>query len=195
MTLAATIVREARTGGPLGGLTQRELACRSGLAQPAIAAVESGRKDATSATIEKVLEATGSQILVVPSRLLSATSAARLVREQLAGGSAHGALRTWVQLANDLATAEAGLRVVLTFVPPPLTGDRRYDSLLAALVEHRLTTEGLAVPRWVHEPERTCVGEWYVAGVAGLLDDARQHTPSAFLRHGVIIHEVDLESV
>jgi transcriptional regulator with XRE-family HTH domain len=195
MTLAAILVREARRGRELGGITQRELARRSGLAQPAIAAVESGRKDATSTTLERIFEATGTQVVLAPSRYLTAARAARLIADELADGAGHEALRTWVQLANDLDSAEDALKVVLTFVRPETTGEQRYDTLIAAVVEHRLRSRRLPIPAWTRSAELACQPEWYVAGIPGLEDDARAHTPPAFLRHGIIIHEVDLQSV
>jgi transcriptional regulator with XRE-family HTH domain len=56
---AASLVRRARTEA---GLTQRELADRAGTSQPAVAAVEAGRKQPTVATLSRWLEAAGAGI-------------------------------------------------------------------------------------------------------------------------------------
>ena len=56
---AATLVRRARVEA---GLTQRELAKRAGTSQPAVAAVEAGRKQPTVATLSRWLEAAGAGI-------------------------------------------------------------------------------------------------------------------------------------
>jgi transcriptional regulator with XRE-family HTH domain len=53
---AARLLRRARTDA---GLTQRQLADRAGTSQPAVAAVEAGRKQPTVATLSRWLEAAG----------------------------------------------------------------------------------------------------------------------------------------
>jgi transcriptional regulator with XRE-family HTH domain len=53
---AATLVRQARLDA---GLTQRELAHLADTSQPAVAAVEAGRKQPTVATLTRWLEAAG----------------------------------------------------------------------------------------------------------------------------------------
>jgi transcriptional regulator with XRE-family HTH domain len=56
---AATLVRRARQDA---GLTQRELARKAGTSQPAVAAVEAGRKQPTVATLCRWLEAAGAAL-------------------------------------------------------------------------------------------------------------------------------------
>ncbi len=53
---AADLIKEARRRS---GLTQRQLASRSGVAQPVIARIESGRSNPAFETVEKLLSATG----------------------------------------------------------------------------------------------------------------------------------------
>lgn len=48
-----------------GGLTQHELACRTGSTQPAVAHLEAGRRIPTLATLEKVARALGHDLVVV----------------------------------------------------------------------------------------------------------------------------------
>lgn len=62
---AAERVRSARTRA---GLSQRQLAERSGVQQPNIAAIESGRSQPTASTLEKLLTAAA----VRPSAVLAA---------------------------------------------------------------------------------------------------------------------------
>lgn len=56
MTTAASIVRRARE---LAGLSQRELAERSGTSQSAVARTEAGRGTVTVATLERLVSAAG----------------------------------------------------------------------------------------------------------------------------------------
>jgi transcriptional regulator with XRE-family HTH domain len=58
---AATVVRQARLDA---GLSQRELARLAGTSQPAVAAVEAGRKQPTFATLVRWLDAAGVGITV-----------------------------------------------------------------------------------------------------------------------------------
>jgi transcriptional regulator with XRE-family HTH domain len=62
---AADAIRTARLGA---GLTQHALAARAGTSQATISAYESGRKQPSLATIERILAATGSRLEVVRER-------------------------------------------------------------------------------------------------------------------------------
>jgi transcriptional regulator with XRE-family HTH domain len=58
---AASLLRTARTRA---GLTQRRLALAAGTSQSAIATIESGRKQPTVATLERLLAAAGTELVV-----------------------------------------------------------------------------------------------------------------------------------
>jgi transcriptional regulator with XRE-family HTH domain len=57
---AASLLRTARMRA---GLTQRDLASAAGTSQSAVAAIESGRKQPTVATLERLLAAAGTELL------------------------------------------------------------------------------------------------------------------------------------
>ena len=59
---AGTLLRQARRAA---GLTQRELAARSGVAQPAIARLERGRASARFETLDRLLRACGKALEIV----------------------------------------------------------------------------------------------------------------------------------
>ena len=59
----ATALREARLRS---GLSQAALGARAGTSQATISAYESGRKQPSLETLDRVLEATGSRLAVVP---------------------------------------------------------------------------------------------------------------------------------
>lgn len=61
---AARIVRYARRRA---GLSQRALAARAGVAQPALARIESGAVSPTLATVARLLTAAGSTLELAPS--------------------------------------------------------------------------------------------------------------------------------
>ncbi|MCA1712136.1 MAG: helix-turn-helix domain-containing protein [Actinobacteria bacterium] len=57
---AATLLHRSRTQA---GLTQRALATAAGTSQAAVAAIESGRKQPTVATLERLLHAAGTELV------------------------------------------------------------------------------------------------------------------------------------
>jgi transcriptional regulator with XRE-family HTH domain len=61
---AAHLLRRARTRA---GLSQRALAGRAGTSQSAVAAIETGRKEPTVATLQRLLAATGSVLVLADS--------------------------------------------------------------------------------------------------------------------------------
>ena len=58
---AAALLRTARVQA---GLTQRDLAQAAGTSQSAVAAIESGRKQPTVATLDRLLRAAGTELVV-----------------------------------------------------------------------------------------------------------------------------------
>lgn len=60
MVDAATLLRTSRTRS---GLSQRQLAAAAGTSQPAVAAIESGRKQPTVATLDRLLRALGTELV------------------------------------------------------------------------------------------------------------------------------------
>jgi transcriptional regulator with XRE-family HTH domain len=177
------------------GLTQRDLASRSGVAQPSIAAFESQRRDVTTLNLSRIIYGLGYQVCLLPAGYLTAIEAAERVSETIETQGARRAEIHLLQLADDLADAEPALRCALVAAAPALTGDHRFDAWLAGVVEYRLSEVGVAAPGWVNDPERFNPGEWVVGGLSGLADVVRDRTPEPLRRRGVLISEDDLVSV
>lgn len=57
---AASLLRRARTSA---GLTQRALAAAAGTSQAAVAAIETGRKQPTVETLDRLLRAAGTELV------------------------------------------------------------------------------------------------------------------------------------
>lgn len=192
MVSSSTLLRQARS---LRHETQRAVAARSGIAQPTIAAIESGRRDATVSTISRLVEATGCQLALLPTRAPSTAAVGAAIQHELRAGHEPIAFRHVIQLSDDLRRAEPALAVALCVQPPAPTGSDRYDALLAALVEHRLRARHLPVPTWVREPQRTLPwptplldSDWYRE-----LSDAT--ALPAFRTHNILIPAGELDSV
>ena len=192
MTPSSALLRQARS---LRHQTQRAVAARSGIAQPTIAAIESGRRDATVTTISRVIEATGCQLALLPTRAPSAAAAATAIEHELRAGNEPVAFRHVIQLSDDLRRAEPALAVALGVQPPAPTGSDRYDALLAAVVEHHLRTRRLPVPAWVSEPQHTLPLPTPLIDAAWYREFAARTAPPAFRKHNVLIPAGELESV
>jgi hypothetical protein len=77
-------------------------------------------------------------------------------------------------------------------VAPLPTGDRRYDALLASLVEYSCVHHDMSPPAWVDDPGRFLEQWWFVSGVRSLHANAMVHSPISFKRRGVFIAEDSL---
>jgi hypothetical protein len=84
----------------------------------------------------------------------------------------------------------ADTRVALLTDEPGLTGDERWDALLAALAEHLLAQADLAPPTWVEA--RVLRRAWFPAELAIHRADALAWAPAAFRKHGVYLSVHDL---
>ncbi|MHB8438957.1 MAG: hypothetical protein ACYDD4_07325 [Acidimicrobiales bacterium] len=78
---------------------------------------------------------------------------------------------------------------------PPLTGDERYDALLAGVVEHSCARREETAPEWVHDRVRFLRTWWFVSGDRGLHGEAFVHSPISFKRRGVFVTREELSHV
>lgn len=192
MVSSSTLLRQARS---LHHQTQRAVAARSGIAQPTIAAIESGRRDATVNTISRLVDAAGCQLAILPTRAPSVAAVASTIDGELRAGREPAAFRHVIQLSDDLHRAEPALAVALCIQPPGPTGSELYDALLAAVVEHRLRAGRLPIPAWVCEPQRTLPHPTPLIAEAWYRELAERTAPPAFRNHNVLIPAGELESV
>jgi hypothetical protein len=83
---------------------------------------------------------------------------------------------------------EADRRRMVEVAPLP-AGDRRYDALLASLVEYCCVHHGMPSPTWADDPSRFLQQWWFVSGLKSLHANAVVHSPISFKRRGVFITE------
>ncbi len=186
---AAQLLRTARAGV---GITQRELARRTGAPQPSVSDIENGVHDPTVTTLCRLLRGARSQLAVLPTTKLTAAETAVLVRERIVEGTSPDA-PIW-QLADDLAGSEPVLRAALCVTPPLLTGDHRRDAWIAGLVAYRLGQVNIRPPAWVEDEARTAEADWPVSGIEELAGYIRDDTPEPFRSRHVLVTEEDLVS-
>jgi transcriptional regulator with XRE-family HTH domain len=192
VTIGGRLLRPWRRAN---GISQRGLAARSGIAQPSIAALESGRHDATAGTIEDLVAAIGGRLTILPTRTRPVVEAGEDVAALVRAGRDDAAYRELIQIADDLAREHGALRVALTVTPPPPTGDPRFDAFLAALVEHRLAEERLPRPAWTCDAHRVLTEPWFVVDLAAYRAKAKRTSPPSFRKHNVFVNAAELESV
>lgn len=193
MTIIESLHRARRNSGQ----SLRAVATAAGVDASNLSRIETGHRDATTHTTERLADAIGVRFLAVQrTRQMTAAIAADVIRHEVAGGQHSDAYREYIQLADDLASADAFTRVLLAAEEPDHDIGRWYDAI-AALVELRLAEVGAPLPRWVQEnrgnpdvlwvPQRTASTVTLTADVDELAEP--------FRRRGVGIEAGELESV
>jgi transcriptional regulator with XRE-family HTH domain len=185
----AQLVREARRGR---GLTQRDLASRAGVTQPALADIERSAHDTRGGALNRLVGAAGYRLFVLPTTAHSAADWADLLYQEFRSPrrSEEVAFRALIGLNDDLVSVSGPLRVALCVAPPALCGDPRFDAGVAAVVDYQLSKARLPVPSWVREPSRVLKEAWLVSPYTDLAE-----VPAAFRRHGVQLAQSELASV
>jgi hypothetical protein len=127
--------------------------------------------------------------------LQTISETAAQIRRCLAAGDDHEALRWVAQFVAEFEHAPSADRPGLVAGEPPPTGDRRWDAMLAGVVEQLCFDHQLEVPAWVMRPGRFLDQWWFVTPYRSLHPSAFTQTPSALANRGVFIHRQSLESV
>ena len=190
---AAVVIRAARRRA---GFTQEELAARAATTQSAIAAYEGGAKQPSMATLNRVVAAAGCLVAwsLVPSLSVLHTTVAAIARS-LHAGDEQEALRLAADLASGLATT--GAREVAAEIEddPGSTGDRRWDALVAGVVERAAHSSGVRTPMWTASVTRFLEQWWFLTPYRSLHASALVETPAELANRGVFVHEASLRSV
>lgn len=191
MADVGALLRAARKSG---FLTQEQLAERARIDQASVSRSEAGR-DAEFRTIDRLLAGAGHRLYSAPTRRDDAATVAAEIRKRLREGDKDRALRSLIQL-NDNLVAERGLvRGVLGLAEPESTKDPVWDAALAAVVAWRLRDESLPSPAWVDARSR------FVREPRGLEVDAADpippdsEVPDEFAKRGVLVWRDTFASV
>jgi transcriptional regulator with XRE-family HTH domain len=190
MSGVATLVRGARVAA---GLTQREIAARSGILQPNVARAEAGGRALSIETCTRLLRAAGYRLAVFPGRGTDVFETGAALVEAVLSGNEDRAYRLVIQLADDLEDLHGAERVAATVAPPAPSGDQRFDAFLAGVVETRLDAERLPHPRWLADAPNLAT-PWFVDPWTAGSDRVVAATPPALRRRGVVIDAAELVS-
>lgn len=189
MTIAA-LSRAARVAR---GVSQTQLAARTGLPASNISLIESGRRVPRVDTLDTLLRSSGARLTISPTLRATVLETSTEIRRWLADDDRSQAFRTWLAFNDELFTESPTNRVVLTAYPPEPTGEALYDSALASLTEYRLNEVGAPLPPWLDsaprldEPELLTDSRFVTVAVLGAI-------PDEFARRGVLIDAESLRS-
>ncbi len=115
---------------------------------------------------------------------MTARRASEAIKEELQGGDDDFALRTLIGAINDFRALSNPEEIQEFLRRPRPTGDRRWDTLLAAAVAQACRRRGIATPKWTR---RAPLESWWFPADGGGLLAARTmaRTPIDFSRLGI----------
>lgn len=183
--LAGTLVLTNRLKA---GLSQRAVSERSGVTQAEICHIERGEKQPSLPTLGRILDALNIEIGLT-SRLLDHRFSAAEIAEIVARDaevSGERAFRDCMTLLDDLRSVTPLRLKELVAVEPTLTGDSRFDALIASIVDESCLHAKVDPPSWVDELSRS-TEDWLVPGVETLREEALEQSPNTFARRGVYV--------
>jgi transcriptional regulator with XRE-family HTH domain len=201
--MTATIL--ARCARAASGLSQSELALRSGIAGSSLSLIEHGKREPTVATLESLLLATRHTVVTIPTVRSDAARIASEIGAALGGSNTAvdnstavtntaRAFRRFIQLADNLAAEAGATRVGLTLTEPAPTGSTQWDTAIAALCEYRLNADALPVPEWISARTGNLSTPWTPKTTVYDIPADRAQVPSEFLSRGILIEAATLES-
>jgi len=87
---------------------------------------------------------------------------------------------------DEYRQADCGERASSLRDEPGLTGDARWDVMLAAVAEHLAYQDDISAPLWVRKPGREWAGSvWWVVPLPSARPWALAHSPASFCRRGI----------
>lgn len=196
--MAATIL--ANSARAASGLSQSELAQRSGIAGSSLSLIEHGKREPTVATLEALLRATRHSVVTIPTVRSDAARIASDIHTMLSRGAESAtsrdasAFRRFLQLADNLAAEHGATRVGLTLTEPFPTGSIHWDAAIAALCEYRLAADLLPVPEWIRSRTGNTSMPWAPRTSAYEIAVDVAQVPPEFRSRGILIEAATLES-
>ena len=184
----------ARASRASSGLTQVELAERSGVAGSSLSLIEHGKREPTVATLETILRATRHSVVTIPTVRSDAARIASQITKTISRKDNGATFKRFIQLADNLAAETGATRVGLTLTEPAPTGSVHWDSAIAALCEYRLNEDKLPIPDWIKLRKGRPNEHWTPQTSDYKIDVHIASVPREFLRRGILIEAQALES-
>ncbi len=190
--MTATIL--ARAARAASGLSQSQLAQRSGIANSSLSLIEHGKREPTVSTLESLLRATRHTVVIIPTVRSDAARIAAEISAALAVADDSAAFRRFLQLADNLNAETGATRVGLTLTEPAPTGSTQWDAAIAALCEYRLNSDGLPLPSWILSRTGTPGAAWAPRTSDYFIPADPAHVPREFLSRGILVESETLQS-
>ena len=194
MRNAADVGAAIRAARRAEGLTQAQLAERAGVGRQWLVALEKGHDRAELGKALAVLAALGLRAgthaeSAPPSRRtwLTAPDAAEAIREELDRGDTDFALRLLARALNDFRSLTEPDERAAFLAEPPSTGDRRWDTLLAATVGRACRQASVTAPEWTRT--RPLTSWWFPVFDPVLTARTMQRTPADLASKGIWLDE------
>ncbi|MDN3311778.1 helix-turn-helix transcriptional regulator [Microbacterium oryzae] len=184
-------LRDARR---LSGKNLRDIATLSGVGVPNLSAIENGRRDPKTSTTERIASALGLEPILVPlGGRCTVAAAAAAIRDADRVGDDERAYRSFIQLNNDLASAD-GVDKVLLSASQPASITPEWDAALAGLVEWHLHEAKLPAPRWTSQIRGDRSWRWAPWPAIRVVAARPDHVPGPLAERGIWIEDGELES-
>ncbi|SEN98613.1 helix-turn-helix domain-containing protein [Cryobacterium luteum] len=193
------------------GLSQSELALRSGIAGSSLSLIEHGKREPTVATLEALVRSTGHTLVTIPTLRADAAGIAAQIsavllydQSEIATPATNikktaRAFRRFIQLADNLAAEVGATRVGLALTEPaPITcghDSAQWDAAIAALCEYRLNADSLPVPQWITNRAGNPGNPWKPETTVYDIPADLTQVPAEFLSRGILIEAATLVSV
>lgn len=178
------------------GLTQQALAERARTTQSTIAAYEAGSKEPSADTMTRIAAAAGFAVTWDLAHVSSLTVlTVQAVTDLLTEGADKEAFRLVADLAARLDRLTPGEFITDTRPDPGSAGDRRWDALIAGVIERAAHRVGVRVPSWTAVPARFLQTWWFVSPYETLHASALVESPPELANRGVFLHESSLSRV
>ena len=176
------------------GLTQTQMARIAKTSQSAIAAYEAGDREPTVPVLQRMLAATGHNLMIAFEADRNIYRVADLARDirKTSIKNRERRLRLVFEFLREVDAKELTLRVA---VEPESTGDQRFDAMLAALSEDLCVSNGVSPPSWVFADQRFLDSAWWVSNLKSARTRALVNAPASYRRRGVMIDRHDMTSV
>lgn len=120
---------------------------------------------------------------------------AQEIAQALSEGRRSLALRTFIQLNDNLNASDPIRKLDMAANEPPLTEHEGYDALIAGIVEYYFIGSRLPLPDWVNSGNRSLPSPWYFEEFPFDKEDIQISTPECFAHRNVYIRESELMSV
>jgi transcriptional regulator with XRE-family HTH domain len=177
------------------GVTQAELAKKAGLYQANISEIENGLVDPSFSTVERYIARLGYQLVPVPTRTPSVITFCKEFEDAIAEKDENWAIRAVIQLNDNLNREPAPIISALSLAEPAPVGDKRFDALIAGVVEYHLIKKSAEIPEWLSKPNRYLAEKWTIDKWAGKNDQLEFRTPACIKKRNILFAESELLSV